>query len=212
VLSCLSELRSEVQIFLSDTASGLSNRFTDEMWLSRLAHLADTFYRLSELNRSIECFRATPFSVHDETKAFRKKPGFIIREAESGPVSSFSFSVSFISENEIPFNPEPAANIKQHLGNLILVFKVYFPENLTSEFWIRVPFCIEDILPESITTNEKDELTELTCDGNLQRNFKKMSLTEFWLARWKKFPLISDKAVNFLLVFSTTYLRECGFS
>jgi hypothetical protein len=33
VLSRLFELRSEVKIFLSDTTSDLSNRFTDEMWL-----------------------------------------------------------------------------------------------------------------------------------------------------------------------------------
>jgi hypothetical protein len=33
VLSHVFELWSEVQIFLSGTTSGLSNRFTDEMWL-----------------------------------------------------------------------------------------------------------------------------------------------------------------------------------
>jgi hypothetical protein len=34
VLSRLFEYHSEVQIFLSDTTSDLSNRFTEEMWLS----------------------------------------------------------------------------------------------------------------------------------------------------------------------------------
>jgi hypothetical protein len=79
VLSRLFELRSEVQIFLSDTTSNLSNRFTDEMWLSRLAYLADIFCRLNELNKSLHGFRTTPFSVHDKTKAFRKILGFIIK-------------------------------------------------------------------------------------------------------------------------------------
>jgi hypothetical protein len=46
VLSRLFELRSEVQIFLSDTTSDLSNRFTDEMWLSRLAYLSHFRYIL----------------------------------------------------------------------------------------------------------------------------------------------------------------------
>jgi hypothetical protein len=36
-LSRLFELRSEVPIFFPDTTSDLSNRFTDEMWLSELA-------------------------------------------------------------------------------------------------------------------------------------------------------------------------------
>jgi hypothetical protein len=39
-----------------------------------------------------------------------------------------------------------------------------------------------------------------------------MDLTEFWLARQKEYPLISNKAVKCLLVFSTMYLCECGFS
>jgi hypothetical protein len=181
------------------------------MWLSRLACLEDIFCRLNELKKSLQGFRTTPFSVHDKTKAFRKILGFIIKEEESGQVSSFPFLDSFISENKIQLNPELAANIKVHCGNLIADFKEYFPENLTSEFRIRDPFSIEDTLPESLTTNEKDELIELSCDGSLQQMFKKMDLTEFWLARRKEYPLISDKAVKFLLVFSTTYLCECGF-
>jgi hypothetical protein len=137
------------------------------MWLSRLAYLADIFCRLNEQNKSLQGFRTTPFSVHDKTKAFREILGFIIKEIESGQVSSFPFSDSFISENEIQLNPELAANIKEHRENLIADFKAYFPENLTSEFWIRDSFSIEDILPESLTTNEKDELIELSCDGSL---------------------------------------------
>jgi hypothetical protein len=112
VLSRLFELRSEMQIFLSDTTSDLSNRFTDEMWLSRLAYLADIFCRLSEPNKSLQGFRTTPFLVHDKTKAFRKILSFIIKEAESGQVSSFLFLDSFISENEIQLNPELTTNIE----------------------------------------------------------------------------------------------------
>jgi hypothetical protein len=72
VLSRLFELSSEVQIFLSDTTSDLSNRFTDEMWLSRLAYLADIFCHLNELNKSLLGFHTTPFSVHDKTKLSEK--------------------------------------------------------------------------------------------------------------------------------------------
>jgi hypothetical protein len=54
-------------------------------------------------------------------------------------VSSFPFLDSFISENEIQLNPELAANIKEHCENLIADFKEHFPENPTSEFWIRNP-------------------------------------------------------------------------
>jgi hypothetical protein len=56
------------------------------------------------------------------------------------------------------------ANIKEHCEN----FQEYFPENLTTEFWIWDPFSIEDIPPELLTTNKKDELIELSCDVSLQ--------------------------------------------
>jgi hypothetical protein len=45
------------------------------------------------------------------------------------------------------------------------------------------PFSIEDTLPESLTTKEKIELIQLSCDGSLQKMFRKMDLTEICLAR-----------------------------
>jgi hypothetical protein len=87
-------------------------------------------------------------------------------------VPSFPLLDSFINENEIQTNPELVANIKDHCENLITDFTEYFPENLTPEFWIRKPCSFEDILPELVTTNKKDELTELSCDGSLQQTFK----------------------------------------
>jgi hypothetical protein len=123
----------------------------------------------------------------------------------------FHFWTVSSEKNEIQLNTKLVANIKEHCANVIADFKEYFSENLTSEFWIRDLFSTEDIPPESLTTNKKDELIELSCDGSLQQMFKKMDLTEFWLARQKEHSLISDKAVTFL-VFSTTYLCKCGFS
>jgi hypothetical protein len=72
VLSHLLELRSEVQIFLSDTVSDLSNCFSDEMWLSQLAYMPGIFCRISEFHKSLQGFHVTPFSVHDK-KNFKKK-------------------------------------------------------------------------------------------------------------------------------------------
>jgi hypothetical protein len=165
--------------------------------LSRLAYLASTFCRLSELNNA---YRVTALHSQSTTKQkLSEKIGFIVKEAGSGQVLAFPFLDSSISENETQLNPKLAANIKEHYENLIADFKEFFTENLTSESWIRNPFSI-------------DELIEPSCDGSLQKMFKKMDFTEFWLARRKENPLISDKAVTFLLVFITTYICECEFS
>ena len=96
---------------------------------------------------------------------------------------------------------------------LILEFKKYFPQDLSAEFWIRDPFAVEtELLPDSLTLREKEELIELSCDSSLSQELEKMVLAEFWMARRTEYPLIADKAVKFLLPFSTTYLCESGFS
>jgi hypothetical protein len=158
VLSRLLEILSEVQIFLSDTTSDVSNRFTDEMGLSRLAYVADIFCRLSELKNSLQGFRTTPFSAHEKQKLSEKAWFHYQRIIYNGQVSSFPFLDSFISENEIQLEAELAVNIKERCENLIPDFKEYFAENLTLEFWFRDPFSIEDILPESFN-NKRERWT-----------------------------------------------------
>jgi hypothetical protein len=98
------------------------------------------------------------YNIITVTTAEKRKhtPRILTKEIESGKVSSFPFLQSFNSENEIQLDPELAANIKEHCDNLIADFNEYFLENLTSEFWIWDPVSIGDILPESLTTNEKD--------------------------------------------------------
>jgi hypothetical protein len=53
LLSHLSELHYEVQIFRSNSTSVLGNLFTDEMWLFQLANLADILCYLSDLSKSL---------------------------------------------------------------------------------------------------------------------------------------------------------------
>jgi len=73
VLKRLFELLSELQIFLSNCNHELSNRFKDEVWLSRLAYLADIFSRLNDINISLQGAHTTIFLVHDKVKSFIKK-------------------------------------------------------------------------------------------------------------------------------------------
>jgi len=42
--------------------------------------------------------------------------------------------------------------------------------------------------------------------------FNSMSLISFWIKRSCEYPLLSEKAVNVLLPFATTYLCETAFS
>ena len=54
VLSRLFELREETKHFLREMNSPLAEFLLDEMWLCKLAYLADIFGRLNELNTSLQ--------------------------------------------------------------------------------------------------------------------------------------------------------------
>ena len=75
--------------------------------------------------------------------------------------------------------------------------------------WICYPF---DIEMSDLAGCELEELAELSCDRTLKIQFRKKSLSAFWLNVSTEYPLLSDKAVNILLPFATTYLCETAFS
>ena len=55
---------------------------------------------------------------------------------------------------------------------------------------------------------ELEELAELSSDRTLKIQFREKSLSAFWLSVSTEYPLLSNKAVNVLLPFATTYLCE----
>ena len=62
------------------------------------------------------------------------------------------------------------------------------------------------------SVKERDQIIELSCDGGLKSEFKNDLLSDFWLKRRAEYGLISDRALKFLIPFSTSYLCEIGFS
>ena len=98
LLSRLHELRSIVQIFLSDSTSDFSICFTDVMWIFRMAYLEITFHRLRDVNKSLKGFRTGEISVRNKTNAF-KTTCFHYRRSTKCTSFLFSFLNSFNSEN-----------------------------------------------------------------------------------------------------------------
>ena len=66
VLFRLFELRAEVRLFLIDINSPIQNWFCDDVWLSKLAYLADVFRFLNELNLSLQGATVDIFQVSDK--------------------------------------------------------------------------------------------------------------------------------------------------
>jgi hypothetical protein len=104
--------------------------------------------------------------------------------------------------------------IISHLESLTENRDQFFP-SLSSEMydWVRNPFV--EFSPNSqnlLSLQEEEQLTELQCDRTLMIKFSEVSPDVFCIAIRKVYPVISAKAVNMLLQFSTSYLCERAFS
>ena len=98
----------------------------------------------------------------------------------------------------------------QHLPNLQLKFKKYFPENLPSYERIRRPFA--QPTPSSFTEQEKEDYLDLTCDNSLKRKFNLVNPTNFWISLNDEYPALTKKVLRMFILFVTSCLCEAGSS
>ena len=95
-------------------------------------------------------------------------------------------------------------NISIHPQQLSHYFHQYFGDDNVSAFdWIQNPFECE---LTDLTGREQEQLAELSSDRTLRLQFSRLPMLSFWLACFQEYLLLSDKAINVLLPFSTTYL------
>ena len=104
--------------------------------------------------------------------------------------------------------------ITSHLELLAEKLDKYFP-SLSSDLhdWVRNPF--NDLSSNSgnlLSLQEEEEITELKCDRTLRTKFNEVPLDVFWISVREEYSVISAKALDILLQFSTSYLCEQGFS
>lgn len=212
VMTRLFELRHEVLIFLTDTNFEFKDCFANDLWLCKLAYLADIFSKLNDLNQTLQGNYNTPFRVHDKVCAMKKKLNQAAKEAEQKKVSMFSTLENFVEENDLTLSPALLTDILTHCLGLIATYNAYFPEEFSKYSWIQNPFADIEVAPEDFTVKEKEQFYELNCDSELQQKFSKMSLMDFWVERRADYAEIADKAIRFLLPFTTSYLCETAFS
>ena len=135
-------------------------------------------------------------------------------EIGRGEAGVFATLNDFLTESNAKMdNTEFKKDVKVHLDDLIVSFDKYYPKNteIIKEDWIRDPFLARD-LPAHFDHKENEELIDLVTDASLQATFMKEELADFWLRRRATHPLLSDRAVKFIMAFFTSYLCEQGFS
>ena len=103
----------------------------------------------------------------------------------------------------------------QHISKLITEFHHYIPENANKYSWIRNPFDIEaESLPEEIANISKlqEQLIEIQNDETLHYNFKRQTLSSFWIKVYKENSVLGGEALKALLRLVQLFLFEAGFS
>ena len=63
-----------------------------------------------------------------------------------------------------------------------------------------------------LTSIEKKNLIELSCDTSLKQKFQNVSLIQFWLDIKSEYNVLTNKALKVLLPFATSYLCKTDFS
>ena len=111
VLFRLFELRAEVRLFLIDNNSLFQNLFCDNVWLSKLAYLADVFRFLNELNLSLQGAAVDIFQVSDKIYSTVRKLQLRLGDIEKNNLAVFPLLCEFISENDLRIDSQLKSDI-----------------------------------------------------------------------------------------------------
>lgn len=211
VLTRLFELRHEVILFFEEHPFNLGSRLHSSEWLQSLAYLSDIFQQVNKLNLSLQK-SCNPFQVVDKIEAMKKKIDFWGKCILQSQPEVFETLHEFLMQEKLSLTVDE--KIIQHLEGLKSSLEKYFPVPELSDRWISDPFNEEYFEKASLSISEKEKLLELASDTTLKNLFNggMVNLVSFWTGRREEFSELAEKAIVFLLPFSSTELVERAFS
>uniref|UniRef100_A0A2S2PYP3 Transposon-derived Buster3 transposase-like protein n=1 Tax=Sipha flava TaxID=143950 RepID=A0A2S2PYP3_9HEMI len=224
MLARLFSLKEEVAMFLTEKKNDNLLKFIyDHKFKIYLAYLVDIFEHLNKLNLQLEGSgnnklegSANISIFEDKLRAFMCKIDLWISKVEMNNYSAFQTLKSLVdNEKYADLVNEVQQNVLQHFKKLKNEFNRYFPEYNDLETngirsMIRNPFIIKI---NEVPDNNQEDLIELQNDRNCKDTFESgMNIEEFWCKKAITYPKLREIALRYLVMFSTTYLCEQGFS
>ncbi|XP_045130675.1 zinc finger BED domain-containing protein 5-like [Portunus trituberculatus] len=131
-------------------------------------------------------------------------------KVKDGNLSMFEHLSEALDKSENTGELDAVQLVQSHLASLRMELQSYFPELSEMESkLIRNPFIVNvHLLPD----NMQEEFLELVNDSVAKDAFETLSLTKFWSKMSEIYHVVSEKVLNSLLMFPSTYLCEQGFS
>lgn len=209
VLQRVFELHNELALFLMDKDSELALFVSDNVWLAKLAYLADIFCQLNALNASLQGRDSSVLKTTDKINAFKKKLRTWKARVQNKSCDMFELLTGFLNESNMAID-NLAADIFEHLSAMSDYFDRYFPTDNSADYdWIRNPFSCQ---LTDLTGKEEEQLIELSSDRSLKLKFQEQTLTSFWCNVRNEYTLLAEKALTVLIPFATTYQCEASFA
>lgn len=212
VLARVFELREELLIFFkSINKDEFCNCLEDSVWQMKLAYLSDIYVHLNALNTSMQGPKENILTSTDKLLAFKNKLNVWEKHISKGNMEMFPRLHQI--QTDVDYE-ELLVLISSHLKSLTENLDKYFPSlSIEAYDWVRNPFSeLPQASNNTMSLQEEEELTGLHCDRTLMIKFNEVTPDAFWISIRQEYPLISTKAVNILLQFSTSYLSEQAFS
>jgi hypothetical protein len=214
-LKRLLELKDEVYIFLNSKTNILSYKLESPIFLIYLAYLGDIFTIINESNLSIQGKNNNIFNAKESITALKDKLNLWAIRVINGNFTNFILVESMINVGVVcstEKKKEIQIEIHNHLKILSIALTEYFNFTDSSEhIWISNPFKfnLEEVDDNDIV---KEHLIDLRNRRLYFLEFCNNSLSDFWILVKEEYPVLSEKALNYLIPFTTTYLCESGFS
>ncbi|XP_029650700.1 zinc finger BED domain-containing protein 5-like [Octopus sinensis] len=213
VLTRLAELREEVTIFLEDK-SDFAKYLRNEEFVLRLTYLADIFSKLNDLNLYLQGTEGISiFAIHEKIRGFMKKLVFWKNCINNRNYECFDTFETFVRENKAKADDGIIIEISEHLNRLNESFEFYFHKEMNTmqqKRWIMNPF--QPDVTTGISTKADEELIDLSEDSSLKMTFNTRKLVQFWASLQTSYPIVSTEALKVLLLFTSSYICEAGFS
>lgn len=179
--------------------------FIDESFLLKLAFLTDIFERLNILNKSLQGNNTDIFQLTSKVEAFKKKLMLWENSLKNGDCSMFSTLNQFLKESSLTLKEEEKNILTQHLTRAQSYFEDYLPKDeIKAQQWVNDPFQTET--PQHFSTEEAEQLIDISTDLSLKSKFQSQSLFELWSGIENEFPMLSKKALRTVIPFASSYL------
>ena len=215
VLNRVFQLREEIALFLERGRTAKENHLHEmmrnELFVMKVAYLADFFAEVNSLNLSLQGNLAMIHTARHKVEAFRRKIQLYQRRIQDGDTTIFPELTTLLDAT-----PDAECNFQEistHLQAISEAIESYFPglDDRSRDAWIVRPYSVEEGAINDTDVAAKVEFFRIREDAQLQSDFMEQELVTFWL-KVKDCPLLSRRALPLLVQSPSTYRCEAGFS